>query len=160
MSEPRKLTFKQKIFTTEYIRNGGNGKQAALKAYDTTPETAGTIAYENLNKPQVQESIERALEKNQITPELITSQIKDLAIKEVDKISGDVKLKAGIELLKLMGAYPGTKNTNLNLSIKGNLADLSYKDVVEELKVIDQDLTTILGDTNDNDKPISSEETP
>ena len=36
---PRELTFKQRRFVDEYIRNKGNGVQAALKAYETKDYT-------------------------------------------------------------------------------------------------------------------------
>jgi hypothetical protein len=53
----RGLTRKQKIFTKEYALTG-NGKQSAMKAYDTTDDlTARVIASENLTKPNVIKAI-------------------------------------------------------------------------------------------------------
>ena len=37
------LTEKQKAFCREYVRNGGNGTQAYLHAYDSKSETAASI---------------------------------------------------------------------------------------------------------------------
>lgn len=46
-----KLTIKQARFFEEWLKNGGNGTQAAMKVYDTTEyASAGQIAYENLRK--------------------------------------------------------------------------------------------------------------
>jgi len=45
-----KLTLKQRKFFNEWFSNGGNGTQAALKAYDTDYMTAAMIASENLKK--------------------------------------------------------------------------------------------------------------
>lgn len=57
-------TPKEKAFVKEYIRNGGNGTQAALAVYDVSgsksPErSASTIAAENLAKLSVREVMEK-----------------------------------------------------------------------------------------------------
>lgn len=149
------MTLKQKKFVKEYLKTG-NGTQAALQVYDTQdPHTAQAIASENLSKPVIKDQIDEALAKNGITPQLITDQIKGLAIKEVDKISGDVKLKANIELLKLMGAYPGSKHANLNINLKGNIKDLKFNEIKEELKVIDSELEEVM----EEEQPITSDNT-
>ena len=46
-----KPTLKQKRFAAEYVKNKGNGTQAALVAYDAKDEkSASVIAVENLGK--------------------------------------------------------------------------------------------------------------
>lgn len=45
--------------------------------------------------------------------DVITENIGQLANSKPDKISGDVKLKANIELLRLYGAYPSTKHSSV-----------------------------------------------
>lgn len=56
----KKLTPKQAKFVEEYAKNGGNGTQAALKAYDTLDySTASVIASENFTKDNVIKEIER-----------------------------------------------------------------------------------------------------
>lgn len=58
-----KLTKKQKAFAKEYLETG-NGRQSALKVYDTTdPNTAAVIASENINKPNIQAYLESKAEK-------------------------------------------------------------------------------------------------
>ena len=52
-----KLTVKQDKFARRYATHG-NGTQAAIEA-GYSPHTAGVIAYENLNKPQIAEEVER-----------------------------------------------------------------------------------------------------
>lgn len=141
-----KLTRKQAVFVNELV-NGKSGTQAAMAAYDVfNSKTASVIASQNLNKLSIREVLEEAMSKNGITPDLITSEIKSLATKQVDKISGDVKLKANIELLKLMGAYPGTKHANLNVNIKAGIKNLTMSQIKEELKVIDVELEEVLGE--------------
>jgi hypothetical protein len=54
----RKITKKQKAFADSYIETG-NGRQSALKVYDTkSPIVAGSIATENLTKPNVIEYLQ------------------------------------------------------------------------------------------------------
>lgn len=59
-SKPKKLTVKQTRFVEEYVKNGGNGTKAALKAYDTLDyRTASAIACENFTKKNIVEEIEK-----------------------------------------------------------------------------------------------------
>lgn len=54
MNDQKSLTPKQEEFAKEYVENGYNGTQAALKVYNTTdPNVAGIIAYRNLKRPNV-----------------------------------------------------------------------------------------------------------
>jgi len=52
-----KLTKKQDAFVKEYLLNGFNGTQAAIKA-GYSENTAYSIANENLNKPDIKKAIE------------------------------------------------------------------------------------------------------
>lgn len=147
---PNGLTPKQNklqaVLLRQIVETGEtNLTQAGLQVYDSkSPKAAYEIAKEALDNTGIKERLEQALAKNGITPDLITNEIKGLAVREVDKISGDVKLKASIELLKLMGAYPGSKHTNVSLNIKGTVKDMSHSEVKEELKVIDSELNELL----------------
>lgn len=68
-----KLSYKEKRFAEEIVKNKGNGTQAALAAgYNTTLATAAVIASENIRKPKVKAEIERLLERNGITIDEIT----------------------------------------------------------------------------------------
>ena len=51
-------TYKQRQFVDEYIRNGGNGTQAAISA-GYSEHSAHAIACETLKKPYVKEAIEQ-----------------------------------------------------------------------------------------------------
>lgn len=58
-----KLTKKQKGFVKDYIKTG-IGEKAALNNYDTTdPNTARSIASENLTKPNIQKAIQSIADK-------------------------------------------------------------------------------------------------
>lgn len=121
---------KQNLFVKKYLENGQNGTQAALAAYDTKdPVTASVIASENLDKPNVREMVENALRKNDLTPDKITGNLKKIAIQEPEKVSANVVLRTNVELLKLWGAYPGSKHTSLNVSFKGKIKEMKFQDL-------------------------------
>lgn len=134
----KKLTIKQAKFVKEYIKNDGNGTQAALKTYDTDDEkTASVISAENLGKPRIQEAIEKAMVKHEITPEAAIKPIADglKAVRTLGEGEGEVidhatRLKASGMALKLLGADKDDNKggntfnfTQINAEIKDKYAD-------------------------------------
>lgn len=103
-AKKRKLTGKQKTFVAEYISNGKNATQAALKAYpDVTYNTARYTGSTNLAKPNINEAISAALAKSEATPEYSVLGIKRVADMELDSKTAPSVLKAHKELLALHG---------------------------------------------------------
>ena len=148
---PQLLTLKQQIFVKEYINNGGNGTQAALKAYDSNnSHIAENIASENLGKPVIQETITEILTRKGITVDKISENVNSLASAKVEKVSADTKLKANIELLKLYNAYPDKKSYQYSMSIKGNVKDLSYSEAKKQLDAINNDLQDLEAEEVEN----------
>lgn len=85
----KRLTQKQLNFTHEYIKNGGNGVQAALDIYNTTSyKTASKIADTNKKNSHIQQIIEKALNKKEVTLDRIVGVIGD----GLDANLGDSKL--------------------------------------------------------------------
>lgn len=104
-TKPRKLSGKQKMFIAEYISNGQNGTQSALKAYNTDNENvASSIANENLRKPDIQLAIEKALENVGATPEFAVNQLYHVA--QQDEELGAKRL-ASKDILELHGWRKG-----------------------------------------------------
>lgn len=152
-----KLTTKQNVFV-KGILSGKNPTQSAMAAYDVSnSKTASVIASQNLSKLSIREVLDEALRSNGLSVDIITGNIGELANSKPEKISGDVKLKANIELLRLYGAYPSTKHSNLNINLKGNVKDLNFKEVKEELRVIDSELEEILKEATPGTTPNSFE---
>ena len=153
MSTPqaRRLTLKQRGFVKEYISNGGNGTQAALQIYNTDdPNEAKVIASQNLTKLNISERIEQSLLKNGLTTDQITGNLGHYANKLAENVSADASIKANIELLKIMGAYPGSKHTNLNLSLKGDINKMSYSEAKDTLKKLRDTNSGLLQDTEED----------
>lgn len=105
-----KLTRKQKVFVEEYVETG-NATQSALKAYDTQNEiVAGSIGYENLKKPQIQEYLISKAE---------------VAASEIFRIvqhgeSDDVRLKASKDILDRAGFKAVDKSIVLTAELEPN----------------------------------------
>lgn len=62
-----KLTRKQQAFITVYLSNGFNATKAAIAA-GYSRNSAYSIGWENLKKPEIAEAIEQALNERGITP--------------------------------------------------------------------------------------------
>lgn len=109
----KRLTLKQREFVANYIKLK-NGTKAALIAYDADNENvASVIATENLGKPNIQQAIETAMVKMNLTPERAVKPI-DEALNHEDL---EMRLKGSDRALKLMGVGKdgGTKvNINFN----------------------------------------------
>lgn len=111
----RSLTVKQTKFVKEYVKNDGNGTQAALNTYEVSSvASARALASENLSKLNVKDAIEQALVKHQITMDAAIKPIADglradkfVAGEDEDDIlmpDHNVRLKASGMALKLLGA--------------------------------------------------------
>lgn len=97
--KPKKLTIKQAKFVKAYVDNDGNGTKAALQTYDVKNEnSAHAIASENLQKPTIQEAIDNAMVKLNITPELTIAPVAEALIHE----DLDMRLKGHDRAVKLM----------------------------------------------------------
>ena len=120
--ERPKLTPKQEKFVVEYGRNGGNGRQAALKAYDTTDiNTASSIATENLSKPYLYEEARAALAKNNVTLDRMSKVVSDaLDAEEGGKIKHETRLNAVKTATTLYKLGEREKDVQINIGeVKG-----------------------------------------
>ena len=90
------LTEKQKEFTREYFKNGGNGTQAYLFAYDSHSERAASIESSKLlDKKEVQEylsALNKPMEKQAISERekkrnWLWSMIENPSVKESDRLT-------------------------------------------------------------------------
>jgi phage terminase small subunit len=117
------LTIKQKKFINEYVRNDGNGTQAALVAYDTEDEkTASVISAENLAKPSIRERIDEALVSLNLSPEYVLNGFKKLA----DNSRVDMaKARALENIASISDMYPKSSNS---LEIGDGKLSLKWED--------------------------------
>ena len=78
------LTAKQEAWAAEYIRNGGNATQAAIKAYpNATLASAQQIGWENLNKLELSKELRKEFARQGVTLEkAIKPVVKGLEAKD------------------------------------------------------------------------------
>lgn len=120
--ERPKLTPKQEKFVVEFGKNGGNGTQAALVAYDTdNARTASVIAAENLAKPSIYEEARAALEKHNVTLDRMSKVVSDALDAEEDgKIKHETRLNAVKTATTLYKLGEREKDVQINIGeVKG-----------------------------------------
>lgn len=117
----RKPTLKQKAFVEEYVRNGGNGTQAALKTYGTDDyKTAQNISSENLSKPIVMEELIKTARRLGVTEEKIVSPVIDAL--NSDEL--DMRLKGHDRMVKMLNG----KDVGVSLNIENASGiEISFK---------------------------------
>ena len=85
-TKEKALTPKQEKFVAEYAKNGGNAKQAAIKAYpNQTEKSAAQQGWENLRKPELAAAIRKEFAKQGVTlDKAIRPIVKGLEAKDKD----------------------------------------------------------------------------
>lgn len=130
------LTRKEKKFVKEYVKNEGNGTQAALKAYDTKSQNAAAvIASRELRKDKVQSAIQEAL------PDELLAQIhreglfatktifkNNNSTGEIEAVAEEADFAVRHKYLdsayKIKGAYAPEKHANVNVNIEAEPGDI------------------------------------
>jgi hypothetical protein len=115
----RTLTKKRKGFVRDYL-DTGIGTLAVKKNYNVAKDTtAGVIASQLLDDPQIQEAIADAL------PDALLAK-KHLAL--LNKMQGDEidvnAVKYGLEMAyKIKGTYAPEKSTSLNVIVEAQISE-------------------------------------
>ena len=140
-----KLTSKQDAFVKEYILNGGNATQAAIKA-GYSENTAVKTGSENLTKPDIKEEIAKhrnTLEKSHIWNKEkkleLLQKIASGGIRDVVDKDGNMKMEnpsASVAAIKEHNLMQGD-NAPVTEDIKGQSLAISFevRDSVGEVKV-------------------------
>ena len=85
-TKEKALTPKQEKFVAEYVKNGGNAKQAAIKAYPEQNEnSAAQQGWQNLQKLELAKAIRQEFAKQGVTlDKAIKPIVKGLEAKDKD----------------------------------------------------------------------------
>ena len=149
----KRLTVKQRQFVEKYVANSGNGTRAAMAVYNTGSEhTAHQIAYENLRKPAVVRSIELALERAGLNDDSVSELLREATVAGLGNKATNADTLRGIDmLLKLKDAYPTQKTAHLRVGVDVNekYENLSYKELLDELKKSREATEKLLKDIED-----------
>lgn len=137
------MTVKQEAFAREYIRNGGNGVQAAKAAgYKAKTDKAyGAVASENLAKPIIKAFISAEMKRinsAKICGEKEAMEIVSRIARGEPNAEGKtphegVRLKAADMLLKINGSYAPEKvevtgNVDVTAVLKMRRENISHAD--------------------------------
>lgn len=136
-----KLTAKQELFITEYMKDL-NATQAAIRA-GYSEKVAKEIGYENLTKPHIKVEIDKRLEKrakdNGITAEYVLQGIKSIAdtldAKESDRLKAYELLGKHLKLFtdKQEIEHSGTTNVNTKISLSKEELEREKQRLLREL---------------------------
>jgi len=149
MPKVKRITFKEKEFAKAYVRNRGNGTQAALEVYDTKdPNTASQIATDNLDKTRVLETIEQIASTKGISSSSILDSFNELASTHPEKVTAEAKLKATIELAKILRLYPDKKSTHVRLDVKGKIKEMDYNQAKKEYESLSYNTKDFLNEAD------------
>ena len=64
----------------------------------------------------------------------INSEVVEVAVSKPREITGDVKLRANLELLRLRGAFGGNQNAHLTFNINQQITNLSFDEASKKLQ--------------------------
>ncbi len=144
-----KITHKQKLFVKEYIKTKGNGTLSALRVYDTKNyNTAHAIGSENLTKLTVKEELEKALKRNDLTVDKLTSKLTEITEEKPAKgYSGSDIIQAITTGLKLHGVLTERK-TVTNYNLNANFKEMSVHELRQLRTKKQQETDNILNDVS------------
>lgn len=113
----KNLTGKEKAFAKEYVKSN-NGTQSVLKVYNTdNPNSASTIANENLLKPKVREEIARLLEEHGMDLSTVLNIHKRNMLQDKHVATSQKAVNDAYELLGLKD-QPDTTKVNIAFIIE------------------------------------------
>ena len=141
----RRLTVKQRKFISEYVRTG-NGTQSALVAYNySKPTHAAVMASTLLKKDNIQDEINEILRLNDFSLEQNIKAVASIAVQKPEtRITADQILKANLELLRLRGADLGHKTQHTSFSLKAELSNMPYSELLESYKKRDKEIQELI----------------
>lgn len=127
-TKTRPLTPKQEVFVAEYVKNGGNAKQAAIKAYPNQNEnSAAQQGWQNLQKLELAKAIREEFARQGVTLEKAVKPIvKGLEAK--DKEGNDDLTKQLMAHDRWLKASMLDKDDGLQLNIENASGiEISFK---------------------------------
>jgi len=123
------LTDKQKRFVDEYLVDF-NATQAAIRS-GYSEKTARAIGAENLTKPDIANSIQKAMlkkkEKTELDAEFVIKSLMTEAMEQGERSSHGARVQALAHLGKILGIFAPDKVS----------VDTSHKDWLESLPIPD-----------------------
>ncbi len=142
----KRITFKEKKFAENYVKNQGNGVRSAMESYNCgSKNMAGVIASRNLEKKRVLNEIERLMDEKKITDETMIEKLKEgmeaTVVAQYQGGASDTKIpdhnirfkwwEAGAKIKNL---FPPTETLNKNLNLDLQLETMPKEELKDLLK--------------------------
>ena len=140
----RTITYKQKIFVKEYIKNKFNGTKAALKVYDTkSNKIAQALASENLLKPVIQKELEDALKDAGLSDDIVADHLNKAMTAGLGQQARNSDSLRAIDMYwRLRNKYPTTtkriEKLNISLQLHGKTDQEVDEMLSERTKLVEQ----------------------
>ena len=146
MPRLKRLSFKQKGFCKTFVENKGNATDAAEKNYNVKNRKMATVLGSlNLDKPMIQNEIERLMEEKEITDGLLFDKLKEgMEAKVVSSYQGesteseipdyDKRFKWWDAAAKIKNLYPAQETINKNFNLDVQLENMPKEQFVDLLK--------------------------
>ena len=148
MKIDRPLTIKEKKYITEYVKNNGNGTQAAINAFNhKNVQSAGVMSTRLLKKDKVKKGIEEILNRSGLDLQSISSPLQSIVHSEIKDVKPADILRALDMTYKLHNAYPASKSISARFNITKKYEDMKYQDVITELDTIRLKTNKLLNDS-------------
>lgn len=119
MGADRGLTPRQAAFVREYLVDL-NGTQAAIRA-GYSEATAGSIAEENLKKPEIKAAVEAGMAARAAKVEVTAEMVLAGLLKEATRETGPVSQGAKVRAWELLGKHLGMMTDRSKVEVSGDL---------------------------------------
>ena len=119
MGTDRGLTPRQAAFVREYLVDL-NGTQAAIRA-GYSEATAGSIAEENLKKPEIKAAVEAGMAARAAKVEVTAEMVLAGLLKEATRETGPVSQGAKVRAWELLGKHLGMMTDRSKVEVSGDL---------------------------------------
>lgn len=141
------MKLKHKLFVEKYIKNNGNGTQAALEVYDVkNANSAAVTASRLLRNVSIQQEIRRELSAKGLTPESIGGYLKKAIVSGLGQKATNADSLRGLDLYaKLTGAYD---RQEIEQSYKITLSKMNSKELTMELERLTKTSADLINDLN------------
>ena len=146
MPRLKRLSVKGKGFCKTFVENKGNATEAALENYNCKNRHMATVLGSlNLDKPMIQNEIERLMEEKNITDNVMMDKLKEgLDAKVVSQYQGeanetdipdqDKRFKWWDAAAKIKGLYPAQETINKNLNLDLQIEAMSKVELADLLR--------------------------
>ncbi len=163
MPRLKRLSQKQKGFCKTFIENRGNATEAALANYNCSNRKMATVLGSlNLDKPMIQNEIERLMEEKNITDDLMMGKLKEgMDANVVSQFRGeaneteiadyDKRFKWWEAAAKIKNYFPAQETINKNFNVDLQLETMPKEKFADLLKgLLASTKNQLKEKTNDN----------